>query len=194
MNKNSDEVISISYPVKTKIQQKDCTNVLPLNTQKLISNQMSMLDNLYAQSQSIHPISLEMNNYKYSLQQKFKKKTKHKLKTYDNINNKQITEKHHEINNKIDNELAQRVKQPKKLCLKHEKTSIVSTSKFNESIHNLDPGVEIIKLPHNNIIFKKYTNSSTSDKLSKFNKKLSNPKGSVIMETGTYNVKNDNEN
>jgi len=78
MNKNSDEVISISYPVKTKIQQKDCTNVLPLNTQKLISNQMSMLDNLYAQSQSIHPISLEMNNYKYSLQQKYKKKKKQK--------------------------------------------------------------------------------------------------------------------
>lgn len=151
-----------------------------LNTQKLSPNQgvSSALNNYIPQS--IFPVSLETNR---ASQQKLKKLAKHKLKHSNNINNEQ------KIGKKQQN--IQTAKYPKKLCFKLE-SSIVSLNTFNESVHNLDSAIEIIKLPINNdISCNKYREDSSSQKTSAITTdinsfKITPPK---IMTIDSHNLK-----
>jgi len=159
LNKNNDEeniILSTPFPIETKVQDPNMLYAIPLN--KLIASQTisSALDTSCVQSQSIRPISLETTNYTHSVQHKWKK-MKLTFKECDIINNKQKTEKKHETSDRTNSQCCQTVKQPKKLRLKIDKTSIVPSNKINESVHNSDSAIEIIKLPSsNNILYNKY--------------------------------------
>jgi len=165
LNKNNDDImLSTPLPIETKAQDPNMMYALPLN--KLIASQSisSALDTAYIQSQAICPISLETTNYARSVQKKWKK-MKLAFKDCDIINNKQKTEKIREASDRTDNQYCQTVKQHKKLRLKIDKTSIIPSNKINESVHNSDSAIEIIKLPSsNNISYNKYNKIYSSSK------------------------------